>query len=156
MSGATVGFLVAAALLAAFGVLFYYYVGRIAHARAWLSRGAVLVDVDAAGEFARHHPRVAMSIPLAFLAARAHEIGGREQPIVVFAHSWMVGARAVHLLRGVGFWEVLNASGLVTKERVAAAAVEVAAARPDRCLVELAPFAVRHPFRIAPEERRSP
>lgn len=156
MSGSILVILAASAFIAASGFMFYHYVGRVAHARAWLSRGAILVDVDSAGEFARHHPRLAVSIPLASLARRAHEIGGREQPIVVFAHSWTTGARAVHLLRGMGFWEVMSAAGLVTKERVATIAGEAASARADAGLVELAPDGppVRSLRRISQPRRR--
>lgn len=68
------------------------YVVRISKARSWLSRGALLVDVDTAGELARHHPRVAVNIPLEDLARRAHELGENNKPLVIFAHSWRRGA----------------------------------------------------------------
>jgi rhodanese-related sulfurtransferase len=120
------------ALCGAFALMFHHYVVRIFKARSWLSRGAVLVDVDIAGEFARHHPRVAVSVPLEALAQRAHELGERSNPVVIFAHSWSRGARAVHLLRGVGFTEVMNAAGLETKEKLDAEAARRRCAQGGR------------------------
>lgn len=117
MTSAWVGFVVGGALCAPFALLFHYYVIRIFVARDWLTRGALLVDVDAADEFARHHPRVAVNIPLEELARRAHELGGTQQPVVIFAHRWIRGARAAQLLRSVGFAKVMNAAGVATKEK---------------------------------------
>jgi rhodanese-related sulfurtransferase len=136
---AWIGLLMGGALCSVFALMFHHYVVRIFKARSWLSRGAVLVDVDIAGEFARHHPRVAVSVPLEQLSQQAHELGERSKPVVVFAHSWTRGARAVHALRSVGFTEVMNAAGLETKEKLDAEAARAAASRKDTELIELAP-----------------
>jgi rhodanese-related sulfurtransferase len=139
MPGAWFGLLAGGSLCGLFAVMFHHYVVRISKARDWLSRGALLVDVDAAGEFARHHPRVAVNIPLENLARRAHELGENKKPLVIFAHSWRRGAQAVHELRGIGFWEVMNAAGLQTKEKLSAEAARAAEARKDADIIELAP-----------------
>lgn len=138
MPGAMVGLLVAGALSSGLGAAFHHYVVRMSTARRLLTDGGVLVDVDTTGEFAQHHPRVAISIPLEELAARAGEIGARERPVVVFAHSWRRGARATRELRSLGFREVMNAAGLRTKEKLSLAARR-AAALQDLGGVELAP-----------------
>jgi rhodanese-related sulfurtransferase len=139
MVTAWVGFLVAATMIAFFAALFHHEVGRIHTAREWLSRGAILVDVDDAGEFALHHPRVAVSIPRAELARRAHELGPTSQPIVVFAHAWRRGAMAASELRSIGYWDVLNVAGVRTKEKLSAAVSRAEALRDDSGEPELAP-----------------
>jgi rhodanese-related sulfurtransferase len=136
--GGWVGLVAGGLLCGLFALLFHYYVVRIFKARDWLTRGALLVDVDEAGEFARHHPRVAVSIPLEELARRAHELGGPKQRVVIFAHRWSRGARAAQLLRAVGFEEVMNAAGVETKEKLSAEAARVAARKAPE-VIELAP-----------------
>ncbi len=86
---AWVGFVAGGALCALFALRFHDCVIRIFEARGWLTRGALLVDDNNAGEFARHRPRVAVNIPLEELARRAHELGGTQQPVVIFAHRWI-------------------------------------------------------------------
>lgn len=124
--GLSAGGWVCAGVLA---LLFHHYVVRIRRAGSWLWRGALLVDVDAAGEFALQHPRVAVNIPLQDLARRAHELGGNNKPLVIFANSWRRGAQALHELRGIGYSEVMNAAGLRTKEKLSAEASRAAEAR---------------------------
>ncbi len=46
MSAAWLGILVALAVLTTWSTLFHHYVVRVRKARAWLARGAALVDVD--------------------------------------------------------------------------------------------------------------
>lgn len=129
---APLGLLAGGAIVGTCAAAWHHYVVRTSKARAWLARGAVLVDVDTAGEFARHHPRVAINVPLEDLSRRAHELGHKDTPIVVFAHSWTRGARATAELRGMGFWDVMNAAGLHTKERLSAEAARAADARRER------------------------
>jgi rhodanese-related sulfurtransferase len=137
MVGAPLGLLIGSACLAASAWLFYRYIVRVHEARAWLSRGAVLVDVDSADDFARRHPRIAVSIPLEDLARRACEIGGKERLIVVFAHGWRRGMQAVVKLRGMGFLAVMNAAGVYTRERLGAFASSADEARQRQDLIEL-------------------
>ena len=88
------GILAAALILGIFAAMFHHHVFvRLEKARHWLERGAVLLDVDTHGEFALHHPRVALSIPLEDLARRAHELHPPETLVVVFAHQ-LVARRA--------------------------------------------------------------
>jgi len=132
------GVALGAACLATLGWIFHHYLVRLHDARAWLSKGGILVDVDPADEFVRHHPRVALGIPLEDLARRAHEVGSKDRPVVVFAHSWQRGARAVHDLRGMGFREVMSAAGLHTKETLCEADARGPEARQEPAdLIEL-------------------
>lgn len=138
MPGALIGFAVAAFLVGGIAARFHHDVVRLYEARERLARGARLVDVDAAGDFARRHPELAVNIPLHDLAARAHELGAVDTPIVVFAHRWRDGARAVHVLRSVGYLDVFDAAGVRAKEVLAKAALP----KEDRGVpedIELAP-----------------
>ncbi len=119
MSAAWLGILVALAVLTTWSTLFHHYVVRVRKARAWLARGAALVDVDPPRIFARRHPVRAISIPLEEIARRATDIGSAKQPVVVFAHSWRRGAMAAHELRRRGFVAVTNAAGLHTLDKLA-------------------------------------
>ncbi len=121
--------------------MFHHYAVRMFKARAWLSRGAALVDVDDEGEFARHHPRVARNIPLKELVRRARELGERERPVVVFAHRWRRGAVATAELQAIGFRHVMNAAGLHTREVLSAKASRGGEVEKDKDLIELAPEA---------------
>jgi rhodanese-related sulfurtransferase len=104
--------------LVASGILFQYYVVRIHKARAWLTHGAVLLDVDRPDEFARYHPKRSVSMPLESLLG-PWVLRDPTRPIVVFAHSWWRGIRAVRLLRSHGCKSVLNVAGVHTREHLA-------------------------------------
>ena len=141
------GLLFGGACVAILAALFHHYVVRMAKAREWLSEGAILVDVDKTAEFAAHHPRVAVNIPLEDLERRAHELGAKSTRIVVFGHSWRRGAQAVRALHGAGFGEIMSAAGLSTKEKLSVEAWRAAEGREARAAkargvpaaVELAP-----------------
>lgn len=126
------GILAAVGMLGTFAVMIRHHIVRLETARAWLKAGAVLVDVDTKSEFAVHHPGVAFSVPLEELARRAHELGSHENQIVVFAHSWWRGARAVHVLRGMGFWSLHNVAGLLVKEELSKSIKSAAALRENQ------------------------
>jgi len=68
-------------------------------------------------------------LPLEVLARHAKDLGSLDRPMVVFAHSWRRGARAVHDLRALGFRTVLNAAGMRFKERLSASAQRAADAQ---------------------------
>jgi len=55
MAGAF-GVISAVAFFAISAALFHHYVVRVHTAGAWLSKGAILVDVDSAGEFCAEAP----------------------------------------------------------------------------------------------------
>jgi len=122
MNGVWIGLAIGFAYVVASAILFHHYVVRVHKACDWLTRGAILLDVDSEEEFARHHPRVALNMPLEQIAQRARELGGATQPIVVFAHSFRRGLEAVTQLHRFGFLDVMNAAGLRTKERLNAVA----------------------------------
>ncbi|MBK6693433.1 MAG: rhodanese-like domain-containing protein [Myxococcales bacterium] len=112
MPGALYGLLMAGGLSGAFIGAFHHYVVRVSSARVWLSNGAVLVDVDRLPQLGLVPDVVALDIPLEDLPRRAHELGSRRRPVVVFAKSFFRAARAAQTLRGMGFWDVANAGGV--------------------------------------------
>jgi rhodanese-related sulfurtransferase len=141
MPSAWMGLAAAAAFCGLLAGMFHHYAVRLFKARAWLSRGAALVDVDDEGEFVRHHPRVARNIPLKDLVRRARELGERDRPVVVFAHRWRRGAVATAELQAIGFRNVMNAAGLHTREVLSAKASRGEKAEKEQDLIELAPDA---------------
>jgi rhodanese-related sulfurtransferase len=113
------------------GVSFHHDVVRLFEARERLRRGGILLDVECELEFAERHPRRARNIPLDELSARAHELGEVSTSIVVYAHRWRDGRKAVHMLRGLGYLHVFDAAGVNVKERLSTAAWLADAGRMD-------------------------
>jgi rhodanese-related sulfurtransferase len=129
MLGAFAGIALASGLIAAIGYRFHHDVMRVFEARERLRGGGVLVDVDTRGEFAERHPRLAINIPLEELSRRADELGSTSRPVVVYAHRWRRGMKAVHLLRSLGYQDVYDAAGARVKEKLSVAAAEADAGR---------------------------
>jgi rhodanese-related sulfurtransferase len=130
MPAALLGFAIATLIVGAIATRFHHDVIRVYEARDRLRRpGAVLLDVDSAGEFAKRHPELARNIPLAELEMRAREIGAPDTPVVVYARRWRDGANAVHVLRALGFSDVFDAAGATTKQELSAAAARAETAR---------------------------
>lgn len=138
MTGHWQGLLSAAIIILIFAALFYHGIVRMETARRWIERGAVLLDVDTGGELAVRHPRVAMSVALEDLPRRAHELGPPETFIVVYANSWWRGAKAVHDLRGMGFWNLQNAAGRGTNATLRKSATREEARRQNEDRPQLA------------------
>ncbi len=111
------------------GLTFHHDVMRVFEARERLRRGGVLLDIEQPGEFAQRHPRLAINIPLAELRRRAHELGPKTTPIVVYAHRWRDGRKAMHLLRTLGYEDVFDAAGVRVKERLGHEALSADASR---------------------------
>ncbi|MEZ4320249.1 MAG: rhodanese-like domain-containing protein [Myxococcota bacterium] len=80
--------------------------GDPAALRAFLERGALVLDVRTPGEFRRLHAKTARNIPVDELGARVGELGA-PGPIVVYCASGMRSRRATQILQGQGF-EVLD------------------------------------------------
>jgi phage shock protein E len=70
--------------------------------------GAALIDVRTAGEFASGHLDGARNIPVDQLAARAGEIGPKDQPVVVYCRSGARSAAAASNLQQLGFVRVAD------------------------------------------------
>lgn len=101
-------------VLAAFGLLMVVRmvlrlrglpVERLADVKA---RGAQIVDVRTAAEFASGHAMASVNIPLDQLSVRTGELD-RGRPILVVCASGSRSAAAAALLRKAGFNEVHNA-----------------------------------------------
>ena len=74
-----------------------------AEAREMVERGARLVDVRTAREFAAGHLPGAVNIPLHELDRRTRELGSKERPIVVYCLSGHRSQRARAVLAADGF-----------------------------------------------------
>lgn len=129
---ALAGFAAAAFIVGVIWSRFHRDVIRIFEAKDRLRDGAVLLDVDLEGDFAARHPHLAINIPLPELAQRAHELGSKSRPVVVYAHVWRDGMKAVRLLRALGFEDVFDAAGVRVKEKLSEAAATADAARIRR------------------------
>lgn len=129
MPGALVGAAAASFIMGVIFSRFHHDVVRLFDARERLRQGGALLDVDREGDFVRRHPRLAINIPLDELERRAMELGSKNRPIVVYAHRWRDGVRAVRLLRSLGFRDVYDAAGVRVKEKLSDAAARADAAR---------------------------
>lgn len=93
----------------------------VEQAQAWVSEGAVLVDVRSPGEFAGGHVRGALNIPVGELERRVDEI--QSDRVVVYCQSGIRSARAARALEargktvvdigGIGNWP--HADDIVTE-----------------------------------------
>lgn len=86
-------------------------------ARALIARGAVVIDVRTAEEYASGHLSGAINIPVQELPGRIAEIdtlvaGDRTRPIVVYCAAGARAAKARTQLDAVGFSSVVNGGGL--------------------------------------------
>lgn len=101
-------YLPAAAVAAWFGWRFFKHRAAKARLPELLSRGAVVVDVRSAAEFAAGARPGSVNIPLGELGKRAGELDAA-RPVIVCCASGTRSALAATLLARRGFAEVLNA-----------------------------------------------
>lgn len=104
-------YVVVAALLLGFYVVFFG--GKVAPAQAkkLVEEGAMLLDVRTQGEFAGGHLPKAVNIPLSELSARIAEVP-KDQPVVVYCASGMRSASAKRLLVASGRKAVHDLGGM--------------------------------------------
>jgi len=79
-----------------------------ARAHALVDKGARLVDVRTPEEYAERHAGPAINLPLDQIPARAAELGGHDQPIIVYCHTGVRAAIAARRLQQAGFKHVYN------------------------------------------------
>jgi phage shock protein E len=79
--------------------------------RERVRKGALLLDVRTAAEFASGHLEGALNIPVQELEARLGEVGPRSRSIVVYCRSGARSATAAATLRRAGF-DVLDIGGM--------------------------------------------
>lgn len=78
-------------------------------AKALLKKGARVIDVRSAGEFASGHLKSAINIPLGELADRiAKEAPDKETPILLHCASGARSGAGQKVLTGMGYRTVLN------------------------------------------------
>jgi phage shock protein E len=88
-----------------------------AAAKALIERGAVVLDVRTADEYAGGHLSNALNVPVQELSSRMSEIeklagGDREKPIVVYCGAGGRAAKAKAQLETAGYTRVVNGGGL--------------------------------------------
>ena len=77
-----------------------------------IAAGARVVDVRTPAEFADGAHPGALSIPLAALTARMHELEPKDKPIVLYCASGARSGQEMRFLKQNGFTDVINAGGL--------------------------------------------
>ena len=77
-----------------------------ADARQLVGEGALLLDVRTEAEYADGGIEGSVNIPIQELPARMDELGGKEDPIVVYCQSGGRSAMAKRLLESNGFTKV--------------------------------------------------
>ena len=73
-----------------------------------VAKGARIIDVRSAGEFASGHIAGAKNIPVDQLGARIGELGSKDAPIILYCASGARSAMATRTLVGKGFKSVRN------------------------------------------------
>ncbi len=79
-----------------------------AEAHALVGRGARLVDVRSAVEFAAGHIDGAVNIPVQELKGRMDEVGPKSEPVVVYCRSGQRSASAKRTLEANGYTKVFD------------------------------------------------
>ncbi|MBK8010945.1 MAG: rhodanese-like domain-containing protein [Deltaproteobacteria bacterium] len=79
-----------------------------AEAQRLVAAGATLIDVRTTQEFEAGHIPGAVHVPVHEIEARAHELGPKTRPVVVYCRSGNRSARAARMLRARGFTEVFD------------------------------------------------
>jgi phage shock protein E len=72
-------------------------------ARDLVARGALLLDVRTAEEFAEQHLTGALNIPLQELASRLLELGAKDRAVVVYCRSGNRSGTASALMKSAGY-----------------------------------------------------
>lgn len=88
-------------------------------ARALLQKGAMVIDVRTAGEFAGGHLRQAVNIPLDQIeAALPGRVTDRAKPILLHCASGMRSGLARRKLKSLGYTNVHNLGSFSRAERI--------------------------------------
>lgn len=85
---------------------------EVGQVREMAARGALLIDVREADEYAEGHAPGSVLIPLGQLPNRLAELqASRDQPVALICRSGRRSARAAEILRQAGFSKVYNVEG---------------------------------------------
>lgn len=74
-----------------------------------IAKGAIIIDVRSAGEFATGHAKGAINIPLDQLESKLYKIKSYQKPLVLCCASGMRSARAKSFLAGQGIADLHDA-----------------------------------------------
>jgi phage shock protein E len=105
--------------LAAAAVIFIaYFFGKDIIAkrkiRAAIAKGAVIVDVRTASEYANKHFEGAINIPVDVISNKLEKIGPKDKPVIVYCATGNRSAAAANTLKAAGYEHVVNAGGIST------------------------------------------
>jgi len=104
----------AAVLIAWVAYKFYMKKKTLELVQAKLSEGAGVVDVRTREEFDGGHFQGARNIPLQELQERIHEMGDKNQALILYCASGARSAMARRYLQRAGYTDVVNAGGIGT------------------------------------------
>ena len=95
-------------------------------ARAWLKKGAIVIDVRSAGEFQERHLPAAINIPLDQLAEEiARRAPDKAQPLRLHCLSGTRSGTGTGLLKKMGYQNVFNLGSYGRAETILGAPAEV-------------------------------
>jgi phage shock protein E len=77
-----------------------------------IPNGALIVDVRSTEEYQGGHFPGALNVPVDEIGARTAELGGKDEPIVVYCRSGRRAAVAKQTLEKVGFTNIVNGGSL--------------------------------------------
>lgn len=78
--------------------------------KAFIAKGAIIIDVRTPGEFAEGHITNAKNIPLNAIAGKIQDIKKLGKPVITCCHSGVRSAQAATILKQHGI-EALNGGG---------------------------------------------
>ena len=84
--------------------------GKSESIKAFLEKGAVIIDVRTPGEFQGGHIKGSKNIPLNTVASKINEIKNLNKPIIACCASGMRSAQATSILKSNGI-EAMNGCG---------------------------------------------
>ena len=84
--------------------------GKSESIKAFLEKGAVIIDVRTPGEFQGGHIKGSKNIPLNTVASKINEIKNLNKPIIACCASGMRSAQATSILKSNGI-EAMNGGG---------------------------------------------
>lgn len=77
------------------------------------NKGAVLLDVRTQQEYGQKHIEGSINIPLQTIEAIQFKVENRSVPLYVYCHSGGRSARAVKVLRQMGYSDVTDLGGII-------------------------------------------
>ena len=84
--------------------------GKSESIKDFVTKGAVVIDVRAIGEFSEGHIKGSKNIPLDTISSKVDDIKKLDKPVIVCCRSGMRSAQAASILKSAGV-DVINGGG---------------------------------------------